>query len=155
MADFPFGPDMRTACDSGKDYAQLRDSTEPKARLVVCPDAFKHAGAFPVDGHITWPGVEQLTCKNVGEHVSWKMLSMATVFVQKYTYYKQIMGDALKDYGGQATDVARGPFDVLHLEREKAKKNGDSYAWFVTELAWTLHCGRTFSDWKVAPGSKS
>lgn len=145
VEDFPYGDAMETACGDGKSFAQLRDWTAQRPRLVICPAAFKHASSFPLEGAPTWPGVEQLTCDNVGEHVSWKMLTMATIFVQKYTYYKNIMGDALKDYGGFTQDLARGPFEVLHIDKQEAKNNGDSYAWFVTELAWALHCNKTFN----------
>lgn len=131
---------MDTACDDGKTYAQLRDGEKENPSLIVCPRGFKH-GSFV--GKV-WPGVEDVTCDSIGPRVSWRMLTLGHFFVQQYTYFQKVEGNALKALGGTTFNLAIGHIDVLNIDRYKARVNADSYAWFVTELAWTLHCGRYF-----------
>ena len=72
------------------------------------------------------------------------MLTLGHFFVQQYTYFEKMESAALKALGGTTFDLADGPIDVLNIDRYKARVNADSYAWFVTELAWTMRCGRDF-----------
>lgn len=72
------------------------------------------------------------------------MLTLGHFFVQQYTHFQKIEQAPLKDLGGTTSDLASGPIDVLKIDRYKARVNADSYAYFVTELAWTIHCGRYF-----------
>lgn len=136
----PNGVMMDSACNDPKTYAQLRHWTDDHPFLIVCPRAFKH-GSF--DGP-KWPGVQDINCDSIGTRVSWKMMTLGTIFVQKYTYFKVIEAEALKGFQGFADDIADGPINVLGLPWYQAVRNGDSYAWFVTEMAWALHCGREF-----------
>lgn len=131
---------MDTACDDGETYVQLRDADTDSPSLVVCPRGFKH-GSFL--GKV-WPGVSELTCDSIGPRVTWEMLTLGHFFVQQYTFFQKIEGAALKALGGTTFDLANGPIDVLNIDRYEARVNADSYAWFVTELAWTIQCDRYF-----------
>jgi hypothetical protein len=133
---------MEKACDNSKTYLQLRDGDADHPTLVICPRGFKH-GSF--DGQ-TWPGVSDVTCDSIGPRVSWRMLTLGHFFVQQYTYFQKIERAALDALGGTTFDLADGPIDVLNIDRYQARVNADSYAWFVTELAWTLQCGRYFES---------
>ena len=133
---------MDTACDDGKTYVQLREGDTDSPSLVVCPRGFKH-GSFL--GKL-WPGVSDVTCDSIGSRVSWRMLTLGHFFVQQYTYYQKIEWTALDALGGTTFDLANGPIDVLNIDRYGARVNADSYAWFVTELAWTMQCGRYFES---------
>jgi hypothetical protein len=139
VPDYPQGAMMETACN-GKTYAQLRDGETDNPSLIVCPRGFKH-GSF--DGKL-WPGVTDVTCDSIGPRVSWRMLTLGHFFVQQYTHFQKIEGAPLAALGGTTFDLASGPIDTLHIDRYQARVNADSYAWFVTELAWTMHCGRYF-----------
>ena len=142
VPDSPQGALMDTACDDGKTYLQLRDRDTDSPSLIVCPRGFKH-GSFLGK---TWPGVSDFTCDSVGSRVSWRMLTLGHFFVQQYTYFQKIESGALKALGGTTFDLADGPIDVLNIDRYKARVNADSYAWFVTELAWTVKCERYFES---------
>ena len=133
---------MDTACDDGKTYLQLREGDTDSPSLVVCPRGFKH-GSFL--GKL-WPGVSDVTCDSIGPRVSWRMLTLGHFFVQQYTYYQKIEWTALNALGGTTFDLAKGPIDVLNIDRYEARVDADSYAWFVTELAWTMQCGRYFES---------
>jgi hypothetical protein len=74
------------------------------------------------------------------------MLTLGHFFVQQYTYFQKIERAALDALGGTTFDLADSPIDVLNIDRYQARVNADSYAWFVTELAWTLQCGRYFES---------
>lgn len=140
VPDYDDGITKGTACSDGKRYGQLRHWTEQNPSLIVCPRGFKH-GSF--DGP-EWLGVQAIDCNSIGSRVSWKMMTLGHIFLQKYTYYKNIEAEAFNGYFGYANDLADGPIAVQGLPWYKSRQNGDSYAWFATELMWTLHCGREF-----------
>lgn len=71
-------------------------------------------------------------------------MTLGHIFVQKYLYFKRIEADAMRGYGGYANDLADGPVNVLNIPWYQARQNADSYAWFATELMWSLHCGKEF-----------
>lgn len=144
VQDSPSGDNHETACDAGNNYAQLRGYTVQYPELIICPRLWKHAAAFPFAGAPTWPDVKAPTCASVGDRVTRKMFTMGTVFVNKFTHYQWIMGTPLKDYGGFTQELARGPIAVLALKREQSRVNADSYAWFATELVWSMNCGKDF-----------
>jgi hypothetical protein len=72
------------------------------------------------------------------------MMTLGHIFVHQYTFFKAMEGEVLKALGGTTFDLADGPRKVLDIDRYKARVNADSYAWFVTEFAWTMQCGRDF-----------
>lgn len=131
---------MDTACHDGKTYVQLREGDIDSPSLVVCPRGFKHESFL---GKV-WPGVSELICDSVGPCVSWRTLTLGHFFVQQYTHFQKIERAALNAFGGTTFDLANGPIDVLNIDRYEARVNADGYAWFVTELAWTIQCGRYF-----------
>jgi hypothetical protein len=72
------------------------------------------------------------------------MMTLGHIFVHQYTFFQQLEGEILKALGGTTFDLADGPIKVLDIDRYKARLNADSYAWFVTEFAWTSQCGTDF-----------
>ncbi|GAB7327757.1 hypothetical protein MBLNU13_g11570t1 [Cladosporium sp. NU13] len=140
VPDSPQGIMMNTACSDDRTHVQLREGDTDSPSLVVCPRGFKH-GCFL--GKV-WPGVSDITCDSIGPRVSWRMLTLGHFFVQQYTFYQKIEWAALNALGGTTFDLANGPTDVLNIDRYEARVNADIYAWFVTDLAWSIQCGRYF-----------
>lgn len=121
-------------------YAGLRDPEMPNPSLVICPITYKHSALhekLSID-------LRQLTCRDMEGRVSWRMITPGQVFLHEYLLYQAMDGAALASVGGKIEDLAFGPVDVRRIDKNRARVNADSYAWFVTELAWTLRCGYYF-----------
>jgi hypothetical protein len=140
VPDYPNGVMMDTAYNDGSTYAAFRDANKLNPSLIVCPRAFKH-GSF--DGPV-WPGVADVNCDSIGPRVSWRMMTLGHICVHQYTFFQAMEGEVLKALGGTTFDLVGGPIKVLDIDRYKARLNADSYAWFVTEFAWTMQCGKDF-----------
>ena len=133
---------MDTACDDGNTYVQLREGDTDSPPFVICPRGFKHR-YFPSK---LCPGVSDATCDIIGPRVSWQMLTLDHFFVQQYNFYQKIEEPTLRALGGTTSDLVKGVVDVLNINRYEARVNADGYAWFATELAWTMQCGRDFES---------
>jgi hypothetical protein len=129
-----------STCVNPNTYAGLTKPTEKNPYLVICPKGFKH-GSF--DGPI-WPDVAKVNCGTIGGRVSWKMITLGHIFVHQYLFFQAMEGETLQPVGGKIVDLAEGPIEVLAVDKNRARVNADSYAWFVTELAWTVQCGWGF-----------
>jgi hypothetical protein len=81
------------------------------------------------------------SCQTIGDNLVEDMFTKASCLVHEYTHFDQITHQAL---GVHVEDHAYGVEDMSKLDKAKALTNADSYAWFATELVWSVKCKRKF-----------
>jgi hypothetical protein len=49
-------------------------------------------------------------------------------------------------YGHPTNDHTKTTGELRKIDKWFARENAESYAWFVTELTWSVMCDREFQD---------
>lgn len=113
--------------------------------IILC-DAFFQLGTMDSDPKVPkrrFKGAHESNCKSVDKYISPLMYSMGNTLVHQYMHLdnlvKGIVGAPMLN---RAYDV--GTLNVFNLDKKLARTNADSYAWFATELFWTVECKRDF-----------
>ena len=120
-------------------YLSNRNSKWPI--LGVCPLAFEHA---PISDLVKDQVAEDRTCAYFGDYVSTKMDNLATTFLHEYIHFTALVSPPLIFGIPGHAQSGTGPYKAQHINKWTALFNPESYAWYATEVFWTIYCEKQF-----------
>ncbi|KAI9880630.1 MAG: hypothetical protein M1830_001981 [Pleopsidium flavum] len=124
--------DTESQC-GGRTLAYMGDHNTDDPFIVVCDILFKHKGLFDTK------------CEDLGDNVSYKMLTIAGTLLHEYTHWNKLAQDIV---GGEVIDQPNGygPVNTRTLDKSLALKNADNYAYFASEVFWSVICEKSYAD---------
>ena len=115
------------------------NSTSPT--LFVCPQFFRYT---LISDLVNDQETKDIICTYLGDYTSMRMDSVATIILHEYIHFKALVSPPLT-YGVHGNLQKRpGPYKAQHITKRTARYNPESYAWYATEVFWTIHCGTFF-----------
>ncbi|KAI0973366.1 hypothetical protein F4678DRAFT_459498 [Xylaria arbuscula] len=128
------------------------DATETPY-IVLCPIAFKKKAVTALNGKDTQdPDAPDYyaACKEDGgeidQNVSYLMNTLGMTLLHEYMHYDKMIassfGSIVDDPNGQP---GYGPVNVYdNLDKSLARVNADSYAYYASQVLWSILCGTEF-----------
>ncbi|KAJ5592055.1 uncharacterized protein N7459_002424 [Penicillium hispanicum] len=124
-------------CSDEEVVTILRGLRTSRPKLIICLEKFDVGG---IDKGYT--GVPAVTCSTIGDKVSTKMNTMGRRFLHEYTHWEHLVVPPLFT---ATHDWANGPYAAQNdISKAEALYNADSYAYFASQVFWTVHCGHEF-----------
>jgi hypothetical protein len=128
---------------NGVTYAiAINSPVEDEGELVLCPPFFDFPGIQKTigDSGRAWGTCGQDDCDTAHNLITPLLETMAHTLVHEYPHYY------IFTYGHPTNDHTKTTGDFRKIDKWFARENAESYAWFVTELAWSVMCDREFQD---------
>ncbi|KAJ4420470.1 hypothetical protein N0V82_004347 [Gnomoniopsis sp. IMI 355080] len=148
-------PDGR--CDDRTLAASYLEGDDPF--IVTCPSLFNKKAVTELKGTEAGDDTHYVLCDDLlsgGDFtgtgaVSYKMNSLGMTLLHEYTHYDAMLQDI---FGGPIIDqedangepIGYGPVQVRALDKALAPFNADSYAYYASEVLWTVLCQHDFAD---------
>ncbi|KAL8671364.1 MAG: hypothetical protein Q9168_004146 [Polycauliona sp. 1 TL-2023] len=139
--DTPNNDDDDAGCakEGTRMYTEYYDTNGPV--VVVCEDAW------------VFPDRDDQKCDDLGDTLSDDFAILGHLVLHEYTHWDWLLKDII---GGEIVDTHRdkqasgyGLENAYHdLDKKYAVFNADSYAWYATEVLWTVLCSKEYK----APG---
>ena len=122
--------------------ANLSSQNSKSAILSVCPMAFEDYASISdlVKDQVT----KDRTCAYFNDYVSTRMDNLATTFLHEYIHFSALVSPPLIFDVPDHIQSGTGPYKAQHINKMTALYNPESYAWYATEVFWTIYCGRQF-----------
>ena len=143
-------------CDDRTLAASYLEGDDPF--IVTCPSLFNKKAVTPLKGAESNDG-HYIACDellsgdgNTGTGaVSYKMNSLGMTLLHEYTHYdamlETIFGAPIIDQAdANGEPIGYGPVQVRALDKKLAPFNADSYAYYASEVLWSIICVADFTD---------
>lgn len=135
------------ACDDASTMAATRGWSLDTPVIIFCDQSGLGHGGIGKGYDTADPPVDAVVCEDFDPRVSWKMTTAGSILLHEYTHFQALVtsnnGGPLQ---GSTGDDAWGAFDCRNLDKSMATTNADSYAWFATEVLWTVICQTDYQD---------
>ena len=146
-------------------YGELVETDQPIIHLCpnVLPKGGIEKGYIPTNpSHHGYVQVSPVFCNSLGNRASWKMMTLAHFLIYMLMLIVRLNDPPLQqpvisipplDTAGSAQDLSRGRNNYVILDHEgipmpdiSPLRNAASFAWFSTQLFWTVHCDMYFGS---------
>ncbi|KAF1352619.1 hypothetical protein BDV97DRAFT_271295, partial [Delphinella strobiligena] len=143
-------------CDDRTLAASYLEGDDPF--IVTCPSLFDKKAVTSLNGadatdepYITCDELLSSDGSTGTGAVSYKMNSLGMTLLHEYTHYdamlETIFGAPIIDQAdANGEPIGYGPVQVRALDKGLAPFNADSYAYYASEVLWSVLCGADFTD---------
>jgi hypothetical protein len=121
----------------------LNKVKDDENELILCPAFFQFAGIQKTigDADRAWGGAHGPDdCDTVHNLITPLLATMAHTLVHEYSHYYMFTD------GHPTNDHTTSLGELKKIDKWFARENAESYAWFATEMAWSVMCDREFID---------
>ncbi|KAL8950524.1 MAG: hypothetical protein Q9222_003447 [Ikaeria aurantiellina] len=129
------GDDAGCDKEGTKMYTEYYDTDAPV--VVVCEDAW------------LFPDRDDQKCDDLGGKLTDDFPILGHLVLHEYTHWlwflQEIIGGEVVDEHGEEKASGYGLENAYHdLDKKYALFNADSYAWYATEVLWSVLCGKDY-----------